>query len=63
MPVATTRSPTRRTGARPATRSNGKTSDRILDAALDQFGHRGYEATSLDALAAALGVTKQAILY
>jgi AcrR family transcriptional regulator len=40
-----------------------KTSERILDAALDQFGRRGYEATSLDALAASLGVTKQAILY
>jgi AcrR family transcriptional regulator len=40
-----------------------KTSDRILDAALEQFGRRGYEATSLDALAAELGVTKQAILY
>ena len=40
-----------------------KTSDRILDAALEQFGRRGYEATSLDALAGELGVTKQAILY
>ncbi len=28
-----------------------------------QFGRRGYEATSLDALAAELGVTKQTILY
>jgi TetR/AcrR family transcriptional regulator len=40
-----------------------RTSDRILDAALTQFGRRGYEATSLDALAAELGLTKQAILY
>jgi AcrR family transcriptional regulator len=40
-----------------------RTSDRILDAALAQFGRRGYEATSLDALAAELGLTKQAILY
>lgn len=39
------------------------TSDRILDAALDAFGTRGYEATSLDALAAELGLTKQTILY
>jgi AcrR family transcriptional regulator len=30
---------------------------------LSQFGSRGYEATSLDALAAELGLTKQAILY
>jgi AcrR family transcriptional regulator len=40
-----------------------RTSDRILDAALAHFGRRGYEATSLDALAAELGLTKQAILY
>jgi TetR/AcrR family transcriptional regulator len=40
-----------------------RTAERILDAALAQFGSRGYEATSLDALAADLGVTKQAILY
>jgi TetR/AcrR family transcriptional regulator len=40
-----------------------RTSERILDAALAQFGRRGYEATSLDALAAELNLTKQAILY
>jgi AcrR family transcriptional regulator len=40
-----------------------KTSDRILDAALASFGTRGYEATSLDSLAAELGVRKQTILY
>jgi AcrR family transcriptional regulator len=39
------------------------TRERILDEALASFGTRGYEATSLDALAAGLGVTKQAILY
>jgi TetR/AcrR family transcriptional regulator len=39
------------------------TADRILDAALVSFGTRGYEATSLDALAAVLGVRKQTILY
>lgn len=39
------------------------TRERILDEALSSFGAKGYEATSLDALAAALGVTKQAILY
>lgn len=39
------------------------TRERILDEALASFGARGYEATSLDALAAGLGVTKQAILY
>lgn len=39
------------------------TRDRILDAALASFGGRGYEATSLDALAAGLGVRKQTILY
>src|SRR5436190_11821752 len=40
-----------------------KTADRILDAALASFGSRGYEATSLDSLAAELGVRKQTILY
>ena len=39
------------------------TPDRILDAALDAFGTRGYEATSLDDLAKELGVRKQTILY
>ncbi|HZQ27780.1 MAG TPA: helix-turn-helix domain-containing protein [Acidimicrobiales bacterium] len=39
------------------------TSERILDAALTSFGARGYEATSLDALADQLGVRKQTILY
>ncbi len=39
------------------------TSDRILDVALGSFGTRGYEASSLDAIAAELGVRKQTILY
>ena len=39
------------------------TSDRILDVALASFGTRGYEASSLDAIAAELGVRKQTILY
>jgi TetR/AcrR family transcriptional regulator len=39
------------------------TSDRILSAAIGSFGTRGYEATSLDALAATLGLRKQTILY
>jgi TetR/AcrR family transcriptional regulator len=34
-----------------------------VDAALTAFGTRGYETTSLDALAADLGVRKQTILY
>jgi AcrR family transcriptional regulator len=39
------------------------TRDRIVDAALTAFGTRGYETTSLDALAGELGVRKQTILY
>lgn len=39
------------------------TRGRILDAALVSFADRGYEATSLDALATGLGVRKQTILY
>jgi TetR/AcrR family transcriptional regulator len=39
------------------------TAERILDAALESFGARGYDATSLDALAAQLELSKQTILY
>ena len=39
------------------------TADRILDAAMTAFGGRGYDATSLDDLAADLGIRKQSILY
>ncbi len=39
------------------------TRQRILDAALDQFGSRGFEAASLDAIAAQVGVAKQTVLY
>jgi AcrR family transcriptional regulator len=36
---------------------------RILDAALVSFAGRGFEATSLDAIAGELGIRKQTILY
>jgi TetR/AcrR family transcriptional regulator len=39
------------------------TGERILDAALLSFGTKGYEATSLDALAASVEIRKQTILY
>jgi TetR/AcrR family transcriptional regulator len=39
------------------------TASRIVDEALAAFAARGYEATSLDALAASLGMRKQSILY
>lgn len=39
------------------------TGERILDAALVSFARRGYDATSLDALADGLGIRKQSILY
>ncbi|HTZ08418.1 MAG TPA: helix-turn-helix domain-containing protein [Acidimicrobiales bacterium] len=48
---------------RGAAGAEGGTAERILDAALASFGSRGYEATSLDALAESLGVRKQSILY
>lgn len=44
------------------TESTG-TPERVLDAALVSFGTTGYDGTSLDALAAELGVRKQTILY
>lgn len=40
-----------------------RTPQRILDAALEAFGTRGYGATSLDDLARELGIRKQTILY
>jgi TetR/AcrR family transcriptional regulator len=39
------------------------TRERVLEAALDSFGTRGYDATSLDQVAAELGIRKQTILY
>ena len=39
------------------------TRERILDGAIVSFGTRGYDVTSLDALAAGLGVRKQTILH
>ena len=39
------------------------TTDRILDAALAAFADRGVEATSLDSVAATVGIRKQTILY
>jgi AcrR family transcriptional regulator len=42
---------------------SSSTKDRILDAALTSFAGRGYEATSLDAVAKGLELTKQSILY
>lgn len=43
--------------------SGSDTRERILDAALEAFGSRGYEGVSLDELADQLGVRKQTILY
>ncbi len=46
------------------TRTSGTaTKARIVDAALKQFGLDGYDATSLDSVAAAVGVRKQTLLY
>lgn len=39
------------------------TDERILAAAMDAFGTRGYDGTSLDDLASELGIRKQTILY
>jgi AcrR family transcriptional regulator len=39
------------------------TDERVIEAAIGSFGTRGYEATSLDAVAAELGIRKQTILY
>jgi len=47
----------------PAGTADLSTSERILDAALAGFADRGVEATSLDSLAAEIGIRKQTILY
>ena len=39
------------------------TRQRILDAAIDQFGARGVDAVSLDEIARLVGVRKQTVLY
>lgn len=46
-----------------STRRRATTADRILVAAMAEFGTRGFEATSLDDLAGILGIRKQTILY
>ena len=51
-----------RPGSQRADRARA-TDDRIVAAATLAFGTRGFDAVSLDDLAAELGVTKQAILY
>ncbi len=53
-----------RTAGRAGGGGNGSsTPERILDAALTTFATRGYDASSLDALALGLDVRKQTILY
>lgn len=43
--------------------TGASTREKVVDAALTAFGTRGYDATSLDALANELGIRKQTILY
>lgn len=43
--------------------TRGNTRELVLDAALASFGTAGYDGTSLDDLAAGLGIRKQTILY
>jgi AcrR family transcriptional regulator len=47
----------------PTSVPTSRTAERILMAALDAFGTRGYGATSLDDVAGELGIRKQTILY
>ena len=64
MPVGEPgRAPGREVFPRPGLGAVPSTRVRILDAALRAFGTRGYEVTSLDALATELGIRKQSILY
>lgn len=61
--MAVAKAPTSGPTTGPATAMAGRTAERILLAALDAFGTRGYGATSLDDLARELGIRKQTILY
>jgi TetR/AcrR family transcriptional regulator len=45
------------------TGTGAATRQKILDAALTSVARKGYDGTSLDALAASIGVTKQTILH
>lgn len=63
MAVADTTPPASGTAGRPVTGEATSTRSRVLAVALSSFGGRGYDVTSLDALAAELGITKQTILY
>ena len=45
------------------TGTRGDTRELVLDAALASFGTAGYDGTSLDDLAAGLGIRKQTLLY
>jgi TetR/AcrR family transcriptional regulator len=57
------RAPTLTAARTPRDADGPSTRERILRAALTEFGTTGYDATSLDQLAAELGVRKQTILY
>jgi TetR/AcrR family transcriptional regulator len=48
---------------RARSRARGRTAERIVTTAIAAFGTQGYGATSLDDLAAELGIRKQTILY
>jgi AcrR family transcriptional regulator len=58
--------PHAQTGTHPSAHIEGKRQrrrDEILNAALDAFRERGYHATTLDAIAARLGVRKTALYH
>lgn len=47
----------------PRTRAGEANVERILDAALDAFGERGFHGARIDAIAAAAGLSKPNLLY
>jgi AcrR family transcriptional regulator len=49
---------------RPATRQRGEARRKdLLEEAIRQFGRRGFDGTSLEAVASSIGVRKQTLLY
>jgi AcrR family transcriptional regulator len=52
------------TRARPTETAHGRTQrDRVLRAAMDIFSTQGYRGASLDAVAEAVGMTRQGLLH
>jgi AcrR family transcriptional regulator len=55
------RAPAKRSGGRPTTEQAARLDNAVREAALQMFLERGYEGTSMDAIASAAGTTKASL--